>query len=89
MSYMINDIDALQAVTDRKEKEILVFATSIRSHRELKQIQTILGDIPGIINWNVDLEDWEKVLRIEGVGVSSSLVMRQISSNGFFIKELE
>ena len=62
---------------------------TVRTGRDLKQLKEILKDISGIVNWNVDLEDWEKVLRIEGVGVSSSLIISLISKNGFFIKELE
>ena len=89
MRYMISGSEVLPPIRHRVAKEIMVFATSIRTRREIKQVQAILEDVSGITDWNVDLEDWEKVLRVESVGVSSSLIINLISREGFLIKELE
>jgi len=86
---MISGSEVLSPIRHFVAKEILVFATSIRTRREIKQVNAILEDVSGITDWNVDLEDWEKVLRVESVGVSSSLIINLISREGFLIKELE
>lgn len=72
----------------RTGKQILVYATSIRSKSDVREVKELLRDIPGLASWNVDLEDWEKVLRIECSGLSASFFIDLLSGNGFFIKEL-
>ncbi len=52
-----------------KNDNILIFRTSLDKRRDVKRIAEILDNYPGIKCWNVDLEDWEKVLRIECDGM--------------------
>ena len=47
------------------EGQILIFRTSIRNARDIKHIAALFTLCPQIYKWNVDMEDWEKVLRIE------------------------
>lgn len=47
------------------ENQILIFRTSITKRRDIKLIGSLLAKFPQITRWNVDFEDWEKVLRIE------------------------
>lgn len=44
---------------------ILIFRTSIEKRREIKKIEKLFTQYPQIHVWNVDFEDWEKILRIE------------------------
>ena len=44
---------------------ILIFRTSIVDKQDIKRIEKLFAKYIQINQWNVDLEDWEKVLRIE------------------------
>lgn len=46
-----------------KENKILIFRTSITQRRDIKRIGELLAEFPQIDKWNVDFEDWEKILR--------------------------
>ena len=45
------------------ENQILIFRTSITKRRDIKLIGSLLAKFPQITRWNVDFEDWEKVLQ--------------------------
>ena len=47
------------------KKYILIFRTSVRNKQDIKRIETLFVQFPQIDKWHVDLENWEKVLRIE------------------------
>ena len=48
---------------------ILIFRTSIVRKQDVKRVGTLLAKYPQIHKWNVDFEDWEKVLRVECLGM--------------------
>ncbi len=58
------------------QKEVIVLSTSIRDKRDVEVISEILDNMSGIQDWSVDLEDWEKVLRVEGINLNSSDIKR-------------
>ena len=45
------------------ENKILIFRTSITRKCDIKRIEKLLAQYPQIDKWNVDFEDWEKILR--------------------------
>ena len=47
------------------EEQILIFRTSVKNVRDIKHIAALFTLCPQIYKWNVDMEDWEKVLRTE------------------------
>lgn len=49
---------------------ILIFRTSIEKKQEIKKIEKLFTQYPQIHVWNVDFEDWEKILRIECQGIT-------------------
>ncbi|CAN5314740.1 hypothetical protein BH23BAC1_BH23BAC1_50460 [soil metagenome] len=65
--------------------EILIFCTSIQPE-DVYKISEKLNNLQGVLNWSVDHEDWEKVLRIESAGISSSQIIDIISQTGIEIK---
>lgn len=67
--------------------EVLVFSTSLEE-KDISYVKNILDSISGITTWNVDLEDWEKVLRIETFSLESSAVIEELGRGGIFIKEM-
>lgn len=48
-----------------KEHHILVLRTNINKKRTIKKIKLVLNDHPYIIDWSIDTEDIDKVLRVK------------------------
>lgn len=70
------------------EKEILVFKTDLISDEKLEMVKPILDEHPGILRWNVDRHDVDKVLRIESENVSANDVIGLLQQRGFLCEEL-
>ena len=58
------------------EEQILIFRTSVRNARDIKHIAALFTLCPQIYKWNVDMEDWEKVLRIECQGITPTEISK-------------
>ncbi len=52
--------------------DILIFRTSVQRKQDLFRMAGLLDKHPCIRRWTVDMEDWEKVLRIESAGISAA-----------------
>lgn len=53
------------------DRQILIFSTSISTRQDVKRVGKLLGACGRIKKWNVDFDDWEKVLRIEFEGIET------------------
>ena len=71
------------------ENKILIFRTSITKRGDIKRIGKLLAPSPQINKWNVDFEDWEKILRIECSGVTALEISETLRDNHIFASELE
>ncbi len=69
--------------------EVLVFKTNLENFRHIRKLYPLLKKIQGILNWNVDLEDSDKILRLETANISPRLVENALQSAGFYCRELE
>lgn len=56
---------------------------------DLQKICPYFDGHPGILQWNVDFDDWENILRIVSAGVSKEEVVHILQQEGVFCKELE
>ena len=72
-----------------KENKILIFRTSITRKCDIKRIEKLLAQYPQIDKWNVDFEDWEKILRIECSGITALEISEVLRNNHIFTSELE
>ncbi len=68
--------------------EILVFKTSLQTPVEVRFISQMLNDMPGIREWSVDLDDWEKILRIETDSVKPHDIVTVLHKAGIHCKVL-
>ncbi len=68
--------------------EILIFCTSVSRRSDVKQIDRIFRECPQISRWNIDLEDWEKVLRIECDGISADKIITLLRKINISAREL-
>jgi hypothetical protein len=68
--------------------DILVFKTDIQDNHKVYQASNHLNSIKEIKRWNFDLDDIDKILRIESVNVSPRVIETTLSNAGFMCEEL-
>jgi hypothetical protein len=69
--------------------EILIFKTDVSSKKKVSMIAPLLTSFPAIRRWNFDLEDCDKVLRIEATGLNPGSVELLLFKAGFNCREME
>ncbi|HTD41124.1 MAG TPA: hypothetical protein VK671_10925 [Mucilaginibacter sp.] len=69
--------------------EVLVFKTNVTSKKKVSEISSLLTSFPAIQQWNFDLEDCDKVLRIEASGLHPGTVESLLHTAGFNCQELD
>lgn len=67
---------------------ILVFKTNIRFKKDFEIVESILKKYPFILNWNVDKDDKDKVLRIESKTHQTSEIIAAIIQGGYICEEI-
>jgi hypothetical protein len=66
-----------------KASKILVFKTDIKDHEKVKLIQSLFNNQHAILEWSVDIQDVDKVLRLETTAaMNESRVIDLMSSAG-------
>jgi copper chaperone len=68
--------------------QVLVLKTNIRYKKHLKEVAPLLDGKHNILRWNVDLQDRDKVLRIEAAALPVNVVIQLIQNAGFDCEEL-
>lgn len=68
--------------------EIFVFKTNIRYKKQISAVTTHINNIEGIIRWNVDLHDRDKILRVEARDLSPRVVEHTLLQAGYVCEEL-
>jgi hypothetical protein len=69
--------------------EILVFKTNIERMNHIRKLYPLLKTIQGILKWNIDTEDPDRILRVETVNVSPNKIEMALQNAGYYCKELE
>lgn len=69
--------------------EVLVFKTNIRYKKNVNAIQLQISAQPGILKWNVDLSDIDKILRIETIDLHPAKIETLITKAAYFCEELK
>lgn len=69
--------------------EVLVFKTNVTSKKKVSMVSNLLTTFPSIKQWNFDLEDCDKVLRIEATGLPPASVETLLNAAGFNCRELD
>ncbi|NVK63885.1 MAG: hypothetical protein HWE22_04830 [Flavobacteriales bacterium] len=70
--------------------EVLVLKTNVTSKQKAEQLRAVFDNHQSIEKWSVDIEDCDKVLRIEaqnGFGIKEAVALMQLQ--GFYGNELE
>ena len=69
--------------------EVLVFKTNVTSKKKVSKVSALLTSFPAIEQWNFDLDDCDKVLRVVSRGVNPGSVESLLHNAGFNCQELE
>lgn len=69
--------------------EILVFKTDVRNRKHVSALAGHLQQIDGIVKWNVDLQDVDKILRIECMRIPAGVIEQRLQSAGYYCQELQ
>ncbi|HNP18469.1 MAG TPA: hypothetical protein PKL31_08560 [Fulvivirga sp.] len=87
-SMTANQQDNLLLPT-RKKEEVLVFRTDIQNVTAVALVVNQLKQIPGVLFATVDLEDWEKILRVEcDQAVPADVIELVVLQMGYKCEEL-
>lgn len=69
---------------------ICVFKTSVQSHKEVKNLTTFLDSMIGKGNWNFDLDDCDRILRLVSSNRETiNSIIEHFNTNDIEIIELE
>lgn len=70
-------------------KSVLVFKTSVSTPSGVGRVEPLLnGLMRENEQWNFDLEDCDRILRVESFGTPAREVEDQLRKAGFFCEEL-
>lgn len=72
-----------------QEDSILIFRTSVAKKLDIKKIEILFAQNPGIHKWNLDFDDWEKVLRIECRDITAAEITNMLWAINIYASELE
>jgi hypothetical protein len=68
---------------------IYVFKTTVKTKKAVKEITPKLNELLPTSKWNFDLEDCDKILRIDSKVEVSELAIKLLQDNGFDCVELQ
>jgi hypothetical protein len=67
---------------------ILVFKTNVKTVEQVKHLKPALDNSFVNTKWNFDLQDCDKIFRVEGDSISSSTILNLFHKYDFFCEEL-
>lgn len=68
--------------------KIFVFKTNLKNEYQKEMITPAIKQIQGIKKWNVDFDDKNKALRIEGHGLNAKYIESVVRSAGFECEQM-
>ncbi len=69
--------------------EILVFKTNLLNTDHINNVMPVLDHHPLIIEWNVDLHDCDKILRVVAKNIPAMEVEKIVYDAGYQCEELK
>ncbi len=71
-------------------KQVLVFKTSVESYEHMRAVEPLLNKLlDKTEKWNFDLEDCDRILRVETKFVAAASIIENLASAGIYCSELE
>jgi hypothetical protein len=69
--------------------EILVFKTNLTDTKRISDVESLLDIHPHIVQWNVDLNDCDNILRIVSRNIEAQEVENMLLNAGYYCEELQ
>jgi len=69
--------------------EILVFKTNVTSKKKVSKVSPLLTSVSNIQQWNIDLDDCDKVLRVVVTELKPGSVESLLQTAGFDCQVLD
>lgn len=69
--------------------DVLVFTTNVTAPAQVKEVKPLLKAVRSIKEWNFDLEDCDKILRVVTNGLSPRYIEGLLQNAGFMCMELD
>ena len=69
--------------------EVLVYKTNINHTQDVEQVRPYLSEHTDILKWHVDIEDEDRVLRVEALSDISGKIEHLVRNAGYTCDELE
>lgn len=69
--------------------EILVFKTNLTDTKRISDVESLLDIHPHIVQWNVDLNDCDNILRIVSRNIQAQEVENMLLNAGYYCEELQ
>lgn len=70
-------------------REVLVFRTTVDSGAEVSSLQEALDCLVAGGRWNFDLDDRERILRVDSAACRPAQVIAALAKEGYACEELE
>lgn len=67
---------------------VYVFKTSVKTKKEIRLLKSSLDKLLIQSNWNFDLEDCDRILRIDSLIENSEAIIKLLNDNDFKCEEL-
>lgn len=69
--------------------ELLIYKTNLSSNKKVRYVKSALNGHPDIINWTVDREDIDNVMRIETAGSVNETAFKDLMKQyGVYCEDL-
>lgn len=72
----------------RSMPSVWVFKTNIQFKKDVKHVEAVLNQTPGVMCWHVDRQDADKVLRVESPFLQPEQIIALIKQAGYCCEEL-
>jgi hypothetical protein len=75
-------------IPDQDAAQVLVFKTNLLHQKDIVLVTPALNGLPGMLRWNVDQEDIDKVLRVETTSLTAHTIIELVNKAGYYCEEL-
>jgi len=87
--FQMSEVSSPVALPQKRGIEILVFKTNLTDTKRISDVESLLDIHPHIVQWNVDLNDCDNVLRIVSRNIAAQEVENMLLNAGYYCEELQ
>lgn len=79
----------MKTLTKNKHNtNVLILKSNIKTKKDAKKVNEIFSQIKSIKRWSIDLDDWERILKVESFILSSENIAVILKQFGYKCTEL-